>query len=92
MDQSCFIKSKTQNSDIRETQTVTLERLSMTFTSNGREDHVTFFPAVFDTRRLNAKRRGFTLMKNVSKICLFLCCCDVLTTVCFKAKLRYFLL
>ena len=29
-------------------------------------------------------------MKNVSKICLYLCCCDVLRIVCFKAKLRYF--
>ena len=29
-------------------------------------------------------------MKNVSKICLYLCRCDVLTIVCFKAKLRYF--
>ena len=28
-------------------------------------------------------------MKNVSKICLFACCCDVLTIVCFKAKLRF---
>ena len=29
-------------------------------------------------------------MKNVSTVCLFLCCCNVLTIVCFKAKLRYF--
>ena len=30
-------------------------------------------------------------MKHVSTIiCLFLCCCNVLTIVCFKAKLHYF--
>ena len=77
------------------TQKHSIERLSMTFTANGRDDHVTTFSRLFwrspselcvfqrEEERLHAN-------ENVSTICLFLCCFNVLTIVSFKAKLRYF--
>ena len=64
------------------------ERLSVTFTSNGKRqgwlrDPVTWSKNGIFSRRF--RRSPFELCRfNVS------CCCDVLTIVYFKAKLRYF--
>ena len=72
----------------------------MTFMANdnNRNDHVTIFSRRFgrspselcrfqheeDRLHINEKREYHL------SICLFLCCCNVLAIVCFKAKLRYF--
>lgn len=38
------------------------------------------FSAVFNVKE------GFTVIKNVNKKCVLLCCCKVLAIVCFKAR------
>ena len=77
------------------TQKHSIGRLSMTFTANGRDDHVTTFSRLFwrspsELCVFQREEERLHVNENVSTICLFLCCCNVLTIVSFKAKLRYF--